>query len=179
MEHPIPCKPSPAGTSHCPSLTGRWNINFQGGCKTSNLAFYMYMMYLLLTSWETCRVFMIFLTFTSKGTKSPTQKIFFFFFKFQTVPALYSALCFFPASVPISCSYPGSLKYGSGTRIRLCIEISTCRRQRNQSISIQKLYTKESHVPLLEVLSTDSGTYGSHSQGHSVGPLVLTLYIRQ
>ncbi len=31
----------------------------------------------------------------------------------------------------------------------------------------------------LRGLSTDLGTYGSHSQGHSVGPLVLTLYIRQ
>ncbi len=31
----------------------------------------------------------------------------------------------------------------------------------------------------LRGFTTDSGTYGSQSQRHSVGPLVLTLYIRQ
>ncbi len=41
------------------------------------------------------------------------------------------------------------------------------------------LYTKQSHVPLWEVLSTYSGAYGSHTLGHSVGPLVLTTVYRQ
>ncbi len=34
------------------------------------------------------------------------------------------------------------------------------------------------HVALLEgFFSTDSGAYGSHTTGNSVGPLVLTLYM--
>ncbi len=45
---------------------------------------------------------------------------------------------------------------------------------------ITVVYTVYKTKPCVSLrgFTTDSGTYGSHSQGHSVGPLVLTLYIR-
>ena len=40
---------------------------------------------------------------------------------------LYSSLAIRPTSVFMHCSKPGSLKYGSGTRIKDCIDTSTCK----------------------------------------------------
>ncbi len=42
---------------------------------------------------------------------------------------------------------------------------------------MQRPRNKQSHGPLYEILSTYSGAYGSHTIGHSVGPLVLTQFI--
>ncbi len=42
---------------------------------------------------------------------------------------------------------------------------------------LRHLYINKATCLSLRGFSTDSGTYGSHSSGHSVGPLVLTLYI--
>ncbi len=43
--------------------------------------------------------------------------------------------------------------------------------------TLRDLFINKGHASLTENFSTDSGAYGSYTIGHSVGPLVLTLFI--